>query len=235
VACKSDPAGEEATIGVRWCVYGQTANADWCGLAGIETVRMVEDDEPLDDFTWPCSDGALVPDGPNFAAGDYTIRFEALDAEGYLVASTHDPKVSLGDDVTVDDGDQIVLDRNDFDTGQAGTIEVPVRFESPVGGEPLSCDDAGIGAVGWEFFGDACGTSQGIGVAVHLEDNKSCSDAEPWQLQDVPFGVYSLGSTVSPVVATAGDTRWQGTCTGLVLREDSAIASECVIPLAPAD
>jgi hypothetical protein len=230
-ACRSDPAGEEATLGVRWCVYGQTANADWCGLAGIETVQMVEDDEPLDDFTWPCRDGALVPDGPNFAAGDYTIRFEALDAAGYVVASTHDPEVSLGDDVTVNDGDRIVLDHNDFDTGQTGSVDVPVRFESPAGGEPLPCDGAGIDAIGWEFFVDACGTWQGVGVAVRIEEGRTCDDAN-FRLAGVPFGVYSLGSAGSPVVATAGELRWEGTCAGLVLREDSVVAGECTIPLA---
>jgi hypothetical protein len=221
--CPGSPTGEDATLEVRWWIYGQRPDTHWCELAGIVDVRMVEDGDPIEDFEWPCDAAEYVSDGPVLGAGEYFLRFEGVDETGYVIASN--PDGDAADHVTVEEGGTIVLDQYDLDAGGVGDLEVPALFRN-AGGEAVSCTAAGVVRMGYEFSVDACGEAHGKGAAVYADaagGGVGC-DAAQLSLSDVPFGVYTLSIT-----AFAADVAWAGECTGLVLETESLVAPECVI------
>lgn len=93
-----DPWGDDSTVVLAWTLEGAEADVTTCDAAGADRVRMSINRDPvewLDErLQWPCAQGGAYLDSM-FRQGSFHVRFDLVDDQGEVLASTPFKSVDL--------------------------------------------------------------------------------------------------------------------------------------------
>lgn len=155
-----DPVGDVAAISGSWTIDGEPASGQSCNLLGANRVRVtfVDDQRPvthsalffecqLRDFNTNEARGA----GPVVGAGEWTVRLDAIDSSGDIVAVGPEYRASVP--ARIDGADagptQVIGGERPDDRFSANFFTATISTEFLVAGEGVSDERCGAVNIAW--------------------------------------------------------------------------------------